>query len=224
MAQQDGDDERSARQAQLDGLGNAGETDRQRAENDTHHDAQEDGDEVRFVQGAAGVAHFLGKAVDMLLRTYADQAIAHLDVQIRARDQLDPGADDTGDTHLIDTPEMQVFQFLARQGGFGDRHAAGHQVMVLFHPVGNMHGHFLAKEDADLVHFLLRSHDQHLVALVEDRIAGREDDFVPFHDAGDDEIGLELMQDIVQFLAEDGRVLHGDMHPPGLAGIVFMRL
>ena len=201
MAQENGDDERAAGQAQLDGLRAARETDRQGTEDDADHDAQEDGDEVRLVQGAAGIAHLLRHAFNVLLGAHADQGVAHLEEEVRAGNELDAGADDTRHAHFIDAAEMQVLQFLTGQGRLGDREAAGYQMTVHTDPVVHMHRYFLAEEDAEFIHLVLRGDQQDLVSFIQDGLAGREDDFAALHHTGDDEIAPELVQDAIDGLA-----------------------
>ena len=116
MAQEDGDDERASGEAEFDGLRDAGETDRQRAEDNADDDAEENGHQVRLVQGVVGIAHQLGQMVDILLRSHAHQGISHLDIQIRGGHQFHARADDPRDADAIGTAEMQVLEFLAGQG------------------------------------------------------------------------------------------------------------
>ena len=86
-----------------------------------------------------------------------------------------------------------------------------------------MHRDLFTEKDADLVHLVLARHHQQFVSLLKEGLTGREKDLLPFHDTGYHEITAEFMENTIEFLAEDSRILHRNMHPTGLAGIILRR-
>ena len=221
MAKENGDDERAAGKAELDGLRDAGEAERNGAENDTHHDTKEDGHEVGLVEGVVGVTYLLGKVLDVFNGAHAHESVSHLDVEVGACHHFHAGADDAGDAYAVCTAEMKVLEALAGEFGFGDSDAARDHVVVLAAPVGHMHGNFFSEDNPDAVHLMLGGDKEEFVAFFKDCVSGGENYVFAFHYAGNHKAAAELGDDIREFFPEDCGILNGHMHAAGVLFLVF---
>ena len=215
MAQQDGDDQRAARQAELDRLRDAREGDGDRSDDHTEGDAEENGHEVGLGKRLGLVADDLRHLVDALDRADDGDGVAHLQLQGRARHQFYAGARDARDRDAVGVADVQGAQLLAGQRGLGDAEAPDHKVLVLLQPVLEVHRHLFAEDDAHGVHVGLGGHDQDLVALLQDGVRAGAEDLAAAHQAGDEELVGVADHHLGELLAEDGRILHLAVHAAG---------
>ena len=146
MAQEDGDDERPAGESQLHRLRYAGEMERNRSEDDSKRDPEENGDKVGMGQILRLVADHFSNLVK--LGGYSDHldAVTHLQFEVGACYQLDTGAHHPRDSHTIYRPQAKVLETLAGERGFSDGHPAGHKRFIHLDPVFLVHRDLFAED------------------------------------------------------------------------------
>ena len=123
-AEDERDDERPAGQAEPDRLRQTGKGDRHRAERDTENDANEERDEMRFVELLERVAEGGRGFVEILLRADDLDLVAELQAQAGHGGHLHVGAGDARDGHAEAVVEVEFADGLAEHVAIGDDDAA----------------------------------------------------------------------------------------------------
>ena len=209
MTQQDGHDERTARQTELQRLRHGGEADGQRTHQHTQGDAKENRNQVRFLQGFGLIAHALRKMADALFRTHDLDAVAHLEDQVGIGLQLNTASQDTRNRHTVFLADVQMAQAMAGNGRFGNGEALRNQFGARFLPLFHVHGQFRTEDDARFILVLDIGNNQQFIPLLQRHIQIREENILAaFHSCNDQVIRVYLPHDIVDRLAEQGGILH----------------
>ena len=209
VTQQDGHDERTARQTELQRLRHGGEADGQRTHQHTQGDAKENRNQVRFLQGFGLIAHALRKMADALFRTHDLDAVAHLEDQVGIGLQLNTASQDTRNRHTVFLADVQMAQAMAGNGRFGNGEALRNQFGARFLPLFHVHGQFRTEDDARFILVLDIGNNQQFIPLLQRHIQIREENILAaFHSGNDQVIRVYLPHDIVDRLAEQGGILH----------------
>ena len=123
-AEDERDDERAAGEAESDRLRQAGNSDGQRAERDAEGDADEERNEVRFVEFLERVADGGGGFVEVGGRADDLQLVAKLQAQAGHGGHLEVGAGDARDGDAEAIVEVEFADGLAEHVAIGDDDAA----------------------------------------------------------------------------------------------------
>jgi hypothetical protein len=185
-----GDDEGATGEAELDGLWDGREVERDGAEEDTEGDAEEDGDEVGFVETVECIAEGGGGFVDVGGVTDNGESITELKRERSHGDHVNAGAVDAGDVDVEEGAEVQVAEALAVEVRVRDNDTSGDELRCgAGHPVFIGHGYGLAEEGGEDV---------------EVEFVGDKEDLVIKEEGGvtiDKELGRGLIK--VKGIAED---------------------
>ena len=84
----DSDDKRTAGDTELQRNRHSWDSKRNATEDDTDEDTDEDGGYVRRIKTLHRVAHELGDAVHVVLRTYYENLVAHLETVVAACEEV----------------------------------------------------------------------------------------------------------------------------------------
>ena len=140
--------ERSARQAQLERLRHARNGYRQRAKHHAQGDADEYRHQIRHIEAFEFVAKDVGHFLHIVGFAHHHDAVAQLQVQIRARQQIDAGTIDPRDGNPILRSQIHFADFLPVPLGFRYHNAPRHQigrfgtrrsVMLIFDKLSQQH-------------------------------------------------------------------------------------
>ena len=101
--QQDGNNERAAGEAEFHAVAEV-----DGANDDAKQDADKDGNEVRLVEAAQGVAEFVGQAVDVVESANNRYAVAHLQAQAGGGEQVNAAAVNAGCVELVGAVEVEL--------------------------------------------------------------------------------------------------------------------
>ena len=96
ISEKNRDDERTAGKTELDRLRNARELDRKAAEDDTDHDTEEDRNKVRMAEAGRLVSEESGYLVHRLFRSYDQEAVSHVEIEVRAGYEFHARPEHTG--------------------------------------------------------------------------------------------------------------------------------
>ena len=212
-ADEDGNDERTTGQTELDGRGNAGQGNGQRTEDNADKDADEDGGEVGMVEALHRVAHHVGHAVDGILGTDDDNLVAHLHAEVAVGIEVHAVATDASHVDAVHRTEMQRAELLAVHAGLRNEDVLADEGNVLLLPF-NEAG--LTNEGGDGLSIVLGADDIHLIAIVQHGVAVGDGNMAFVEDAGNDEVAAEELTDLKERPPVQSAVFHAERHLVGL--------
>ena len=123
-ADEDGNHQRSTGQSQFHGLGNAGEHERQTAQDTSQGNTQEDRNQVGMVETLQRVTQYLLRMAHGKLTAYNRHTVSHLQLQVGSCHQIHARTVDTGDAGTEVVTYLELRQRLAVQFRLGDEDAA----------------------------------------------------------------------------------------------------
>ena len=215
-ADQNRHDQRAARKAEFHGLRHVEQ--RNRAQQHTEGDADEDRDQIRLVELLERVAQHLGRLLHGLLGTYDHHAVADLEFEALVGDQIDTRTVHARDVHAVLGAQTQIGELLAVDFGTRDEDAARHQFGVRgdVAPVGVVHLDLTAEEGRDGGRILrIGDHPQTVAPADRAPCVGHGDRAVGMHDARDDELALHQVADVLHRAAVDQLVRELDRNLVG---------
>lgn len=122
-AQDEGDDQRPARDAELEGEV-AGEGDGDEAQREAQAQAQAEAQDVHLAGGLVGVAEEAGDGLDLVAVGEDADAVAEFEDGVSVWDELDVAASEAGDDGAEVLGEVEVGESLACDLGVGDEDAS----------------------------------------------------------------------------------------------------
>lgn len=190
-ADEDGDDERSAGQAEFDGHGDAGNGDGNLPHDDTDEDAEEDGAHVGVVEVFDLCADHIFEALDVFLRAGDQNAVADLQTEVACGEEVHAVAGDTGDVDVVERGDVELREAFAVD--FGSRHdKAAADVLFAFDFLLVSHFDELTEELADAFGVLFGANKVDLHVLLEHGFASRDEKRAVGEDAArNDELDVE---------------------------------
>ena len=112
-ADEDADDDRTARKAQLHGNRDAGDRYGDASERQAENQTDEDRHEVGLIEAFHGVAEDFLDVADRLRFAHHRQTVAHLEPQVGRGQQLHARTVDAADVDAVVVPQAQLREFLA---------------------------------------------------------------------------------------------------------------
>ena len=219
-AGQNGDDQRTAGEAELERRGHARELEGNGTEDDADEDAEEDGAHVGVVESLDGVAEQTLHAFHAVLRTYHHEAVADLDAQRAVGEEVHTRTRDTGHVHAVHGAEVHLAEGLAVHRALCHEDALRNDGRLLLLPVDF---DLLADESHYGFGIVLGADGIHFVAHVEHGFLVRGEHFFAVAVVGADEGTAEELAQLKDGLALERLVLHAQRHVVGLGvGVVLL--
>lgn len=215
-ADEDGHNQGTSGQTELQRYGHTGNGDGKRTENQSHHDADKYGGDVGSIEAFLAVAHQLGHTVHVLLGTHGNHVVANLEMVVAAGVHLHALSGDASEVDAVDAAEVHLAQHLAVHLGIGDGDAAAHhgsRAAVSVAPLGL----YLGTDEGDhgiRIGFGTNEHD--LVSGGQHGVAHGGDEHTVVQQAGDHHVAVQELADLHQRAACDIAVLHTQVHHMGL--------
>ena len=131
---EDGHYQGAAGETKLHGHRHPGEAEWYASDDDAEEDADEHRDEIGLVETFHGVAEAAGEIVDVLELAHDGEAVAHLEAQARAGEEVDARTVDAGDVETVGRAEPQRAEARAVELSLGDEDAPRHHRALLHLP------------------------------------------------------------------------------------------
>ena len=210
-AEQNRDDERTARKPQFQRLGKPRNRERNAPEKHADRDAEKQRDEIRVVEPLQLVPEHFFDFVDRVLGADDVHAVADLQPQRRIRDQHDAGSVDArdGDAHRrvgVEPTERTPVHAFARHDDAPPHDRRLDVIPVFDAPVDDF-----SEKGLDRSRVFLRGNHQQAVAQLNPRAPGRQHRrIVPAAKPGNDEAAFRELRNFRDRFADDGGILHVD--------------
>ena len=206
VPQQNGHDERAARQTQFQRYRHSRKRNRNRSQKDADQHPEENHRHIRRIEFAGLIPQRHRKALHRLLGTHAVHHVPDLQMKLLERKERHPRTEHTSDVDAVVARQMQI-----RQGGsvhchLGYRHPPGNQRRLLGGQVRSVIN-LTAEGDDRILRFLTR-HNPQMIVHIDRGVRVRTRDFARVHHTTADEGTADEVTDFADRLAVDAGIRH----------------
>ena len=189
---EDGDDEGSACDTQLERYGHTRYGNGDTTKDDAKQDTDKNGSDIGGVKTLYRVSHQVCDAVDTILGTDDHNTVSDMEMVVSAGKQVNALARDTRYVDAVDGAEVHLAQCPAVHGGIGDDDALGYEYLAggLFVPFGV---YLRADEGLYGLGVGFGAHDEDFVTEIEAGVAMRYGHVAIMYESGADHVSLEKL-------------------------------
>ena len=188
---QDGDDQWTTSDTQLQWHWHAWDGEWKATEDDTYHDADEDGGDVWCIQTLDGVTHHLCHTIYVLLRTYYQDSITYMEVVVSACEDVHALSRDASYIDAIHAGEVHLAQGLTVHLWSSNDDSLAHEVLNLVFLTIPFSLYLRTDEGLDSLCVGFCTYHQELVAYLEGGLAVRNAHLALVEESGANDVTVQ---------------------------------